>query len=52
MSWWLMQEKHKRDGKLAEIKQFFKSIDKDDDDEVSREDWYEALKQSGAKATM
>ena len=48
-----MQEKHKRDGKLAEIKQFFKSIDKDDDDEVSREDMrYEALKQSGAKATM
>ena len=28
------------------------SVDKDDDDEITKEDWYEALSATGAKVTM
>jgi len=52
MSWWLLHEKNKRDAKLQELKDHFKSIDKDDDDRISKEDWYNALHKTGAKVTM
>ena len=41
--------------KLAKvIKMYFcyYSMDKDDDDKISKEDWYNALQKAGAKVTM
>merc|ERR1711953_386409 len=52
MSWWLMHEKNRKDAKLQEIRSFFRSVDKDDDDEITKEDWYKALSATGAKVTM
>ena len=28
------------------------SVDKDDDDEITKDDWYQALQTTGAKVTM
>ena len=28
------------------------SVDKDDDDEITKEDWFQALQTTGAKVTM
>jgi len=52
MSWWLMHEKNKREEKVQALRDYFKSMDKNDDDKITKEDWLEALSKHGAKVSM
>ena len=46
MSWFLMNERHKKEKKekkMKELKKYFDKADKDGDDEISKQDWFDAL---------
>ena len=44
MSWFLMNEKGKKEKKMKDLKKHFDRADKDGDDEISKQDWFDALK--------
>ena len=50
MSWFLMNEKSKKEKKMKELKKHFDRADKDGDDEISKQDWLDAL--TAAKMTV
>ena len=43
MSWFLMNEKGKKEKKMKDLKKYFDKADKDGDDEISKQDWLDAL---------
>ena len=52
MSWFLMNEKGKREKKLRDLKKHFERADKDGDEEISKQDWFDALTVAKIPVTM
>ena len=51
MSWFLMNEKGKKEKKLRDLKKAFDKADKDGDDEISKQDWFDALTAANMSVT-
>ena len=52
MSWYLMNKHAKDDRLMKETKKYFIKADTDGDGEITKEEWYDVLKEGGMDVSM